>query len=47
MWTDASQAAFAQAAGLRLVTFDRAFGRFRGLDVLAIPPEREEATPGS
>jgi toxin-antitoxin system PIN domain toxin len=42
MWTDASQ-----AAGLRLVTSDRAFGRFRGLDVLAIPPEREEATPGS
>ena len=33
-WTDAYLAAFAQAGGLRLVSFDRDFGRFAGLDLL-------------
>lgn len=31
-WTDAYLAAFAQAGALRLVTFDRDFERFAGLD---------------
>src|SRR5262249_14022719 len=32
LWTDAYLAAFARAAGLRLVSFDRDFDRFDGLD---------------
>lgn len=35
-WTDAYLAAFAIAAGLRLVTLDRGFGEFRGLDMLIL-----------
>ena len=34
--TDMYLAAFATAAGLRLVTFDRDFQRFEGLDVLRL-----------
>lgn len=34
--TDAYLAAFAQSAGLRLVTFDRDFSRFAGLDRLEL-----------
>lgn len=33
-WTDAYLASFAQAAGLRLVSFDRGFARFEGLELL-------------
>lgn len=36
LWTDAYLAAFAVAAGFRLVTFDRDFGRFPGLDYLLL-----------
>ena len=32
LWTDAYLAAFALSAGLRMVSFDRDFGRFAGLD---------------
>jgi predicted nucleic acid-binding protein len=35
-WTDAYLAAFARSAGLRLVTFDRGFARFSGLEVLLL-----------
>ncbi len=35
-WTDAYLAAFAIAAGMRLVTLDRGFWEFRGLDVLIL-----------
>ena len=38
LWTDAYLAAFAIAAGLRLVTFDRDFDRFAGLQVLRLIP---------
>ena len=31
LWTDAYLAAFAQAAGVSLATFDRGFSRFSGL----------------
>lgn len=41
LWTDAYLAAFAKCAGLRLVTFDRGFARFIGLNLLVL---RE--TPG-
>lgn len=34
LWTDAYLAAFARAGGYRLVSFDRDFTRFHGLDVL-------------
>lgn len=34
LWTDAYLAAFARTGGFRLVTFDRDFRRFRGLDFL-------------
>jgi len=37
LWTDAYLAAFAIGAGLRLVTFDRDFGRFANLDCLRLP----------
>lgn len=36
--TDAYLAAFAMAGGLRLVTFDRDFGRFEGLNLLQLSP---------
>jgi predicted nucleic acid-binding protein len=36
LWTDAYLAAFAIAGGLRLVTFDRGFSRFPGLDLLLL-----------
>lgn len=36
LWTDAYLAAFARAADLRLVTFDRDFARFEGLDLLRL-----------
>ena len=39
MWTDAYLAAFAQSAGLRLVSFDRGFGRFLGLEKLVLAPD--------
>ena len=39
LWTDAYLAAFAQCAGLRLVTFDRGFSRFRGLELLILKTE--------
>lgn len=35
-WTDAYLAAFAIAAGMQLVTLDRGFREFRGLDVLLL-----------
>ncbi len=34
LWTDAYLAAFAVSAGMRLVSFDRDFARFPGLDML-------------
>lgn len=34
LWTDAYLAAFAQAGGFRLVSFDRDFSRFGGLELL-------------
>ena len=39
LWTDASLAAIAEAAGLRMVTFDKDFQRFKlsRLEVLALP----------
>ena len=36
LWTDAYHAAFAVVAGLRLVSFDRGFSKFRGLDFLLL-----------
>ena len=36
LWTDAYLAAFAKCAGLRLVTFDKGFSRFAGLDWLIL-----------
>jgi toxin-antitoxin system PIN domain toxin len=36
LWTDAYLAAFAVRAGLRLVSFDKGFRRFEGLDVLTL-----------
>ncbi len=36
LWTDAYLAAFAESGGLRLVTFDRGFTRFSGLDLLVL-----------
>lgn len=36
--TDAYLAAFARSAGMRLVTFDRDFRRFDGLDLLQLEP---------
>ena len=35
-WTDAYLAAFAQLAGLRLVTFDKGFGQYKGLALLTL-----------
>ena len=38
LWMDAYLAAFAMAAGVQLVTTDKAFGQFPGLDVRVIHP---------
>ena len=35
-WTDAYLAALAQRASLRVVTFDRGFGQYAGLDLLTL-----------
>ena len=37
-WTDAYLAAFARGHGLRVVTFDRAFTKYEGTDVLVLAP---------
>ena len=36
LWTDAYLASFASVAGLRLVSFDRGFSKFAGLDFLLL-----------
>ncbi len=36
LWTDAYLASFAKAGGLRLVSFDRGFTRFIGLELLVL-----------
>ena len=36
LWTDAYLAAFAYCGGLRLVTFDQGFARFKGLELLLL-----------
>jgi toxin-antitoxin system PIN domain toxin len=36
LWTDAYLAAFAKKAGLKLVSFDRGFSKFAGLDFLLL-----------
>lgn len=38
LWTDAYLASFATVAGLKLVTFDRGFSKFRGLNFLLLDP---------
>ena len=38
LWTDAYLAAFARSGGMRLVTFDRDYRRFEGLDLLELEP---------
>ena len=37
-WTDAYLAAFAQMAGLRLVSFDKGFANYQGLNLLPLAP---------
>jgi len=37
-WTDAYLAAFAQAARMRMVTFDAGFSRFKDLDLWVLNP---------
>jgi toxin-antitoxin system PIN domain toxin len=39
LWQDACLAAFAVTAGLRLVTFDGGFRKFKGLDCLVLTPK--------
>lgn len=39
LWTDAYLSAFARCAGQRLVTFDRGFARFPGLETLILTPD--------
>jgi predicted nucleic acid-binding protein len=41
LWQDAYLAAFAITAGLRFVTFDRAFRQFSDLDVVLLGNERD------
>jgi toxin-antitoxin system PIN domain toxin len=36
LWTDAYLAAFSERGGLRLVSFDKGFSRFDGLDALTL-----------
>jgi uncharacterized protein len=38
LWTDAYLAAFAKAAKLQLVTFDRGFSKFTGIDCCILSP---------
>ena len=38
LWTDAYLASFASVAGLQLVSFDRGFSKFRGLNFLLLEP---------
>ena len=40
-WTDAYLAALAQAAGMRIVTFDAGFGRFKDLDCLILATQTQ------
>jgi toxin-antitoxin system PIN domain toxin len=40
MWTDAQLGAIAKAYGYRLITLDRDFLRFPGLDVLLLEPKK-------
>ena len=39
LWTDAYLAAFAKVAGLKIVSFDRGFSKFPGLDFLLLVPD--------
>ncbi len=39
LWTDAYLAAFARVAALKLVSFDRGFSKFAGLDFVLLEPE--------
>ncbi len=41
-WTDAYLAAFARVAGLKLVSFDRGFSKFAGLDFLLLTPPQAD-----
>ncbi len=41
LWTDAYLAAYAVTAGMTLVTFDKKFGGFPGLDCLVLRPRHE------
>ena len=43
LWTDAYLAAFAKIAGLKLVSFDRGFSKFSGLDflLLGVQPDQK------
>jgi uncharacterized protein len=43
LWTDAYLAAFAKCAGLRLVTFDHGFSRFKELEMLVLKSGEEKA----
>ena len=43
LWTDSYLAAFASCAGLRLVTFDRGFIGFPGVETLILGPEASSA----
>lgn len=38
LWTDAYLAAFAKCAGLRMVTFDQGFSRFKEVELLILKP---------
>ena len=38
VWSDAYLAAFAEAAGIEVVTFDRGFGNYRGAPVVVLRP---------
>jgi toxin-antitoxin system PIN domain toxin len=40
LWADAYLAAFAITSGLKLVSFDRGFTKFTGLDFLSLAPRR-------
>ena len=40
LWTDAYLAAYAVTAGMKLVTFDKGFGSFPGLDCLVLQPRQ-------
>ena len=42
LWTDAYLAAFAKAAGLELVSFDRGFSKFTGLHFLLLTPAKAD-----